>query len=192
MVIGLTGGIGSGKSTVINYIKEKTNAKILITDDIAKKLMNPREISYNKIVDYFGKEILDENNNIDNLKLSQIVFNDKEKLEKLNSFTHPYVIKYIENFIKENKDFLIIIESALLLETTLKDLCGEIWFIKTSKEIRIKRLKEGRNYSEERINAVLRNQKPDSFYEKYCKIVINNNSLEIMKEQINKNIYKYL
>lgn len=192
MVIGITAGIGSGKTTVINYIKERINAKIILTDDVAKELMKPENISYKLIVSNFGTEILDDNNFIDRNKLSKIVFNNKENLEKLNSFTHPYVIEYTKNFIKENKNDLIIIESALLLDTSIKDLCDEIWFIKVDKNIRIKRLIEGRDYTREKIEAVMNNQKNDEFYERNSNIIINNNSLEEMKTNVNNNLNRIL
>ena len=152
--------------------------------------MKPNQISYQKIVSFFGKEILDKNDLIDNQKLSKIVFNNKENLETLNSFTHPYVIEYVENFIKENKNNLIIIESALLLETPLKDLCDELLFIKTDKNIRIKRLMEGRDYTLEKIESVMKNQKEDNFYEEKCDITINNNTLKEMKKDVDKYLNK--
>lgn len=182
MVIGVTGGIGSGKSTVLNYIKNNYNVKILFTDNIAKQLMEPSNICYNLIINYFGTDILVDNK-IDSNLLGKIVFNDEEKLIKLNSFTHPYVIEYVEKFISENSSDIIFIESALLMNTKLKDLCEYILYVDTDLELRKERLKIGRNYTDEKIEQVLKNQKAIDTQNMY---IINNNSYQIMIQNIKK------
>ena len=88
MVIGVTGGIGSGKSKVLFYVKEKYNAIILFTDDIANEQMLPGNISYKKVVDTFGTEILNSDKKINKDKLGKIVFSDPSKLKQLNNITH--------------------------------------------------------------------------------------------------------
>lgn len=103
-IIGITGGIGCGKSTLISMIKDRCKVLIIDTDTIAKRLMSPDNISYNLIVEYFGNEIISEIKEIDRKKLSKIVMSDKNKLHKLNSFTHPYVIEEIKEIIKINEN----------------------------------------------------------------------------------------
>lgn len=95
-VIGITGGIGSGKSLVADIMIKKYNAYFINTDRIAYEQMLPGGISYKGVVDYFGKEILKEDGTIDRSKLSKIVFSDKEKLRKLNSLTHPNVLTEVK------------------------------------------------------------------------------------------------
>lgn len=137
-IIGVTGGIGCGKSKLIEIMKKRFNVLYIDTDTIAKYLMSKGNISYKLIVSHFGKDILEENE-IDKKKLSTIVMNNKKQLEKLNSFTHPYVIKEVLNIIKteqDNYDY-IMLESALLLDTDLYKLCDETWNVSADLEIRI-------------------------------------------------------
>lgn len=180
MVIGITGGIGSGKSTVLKYINDNYDVEILLTDDIAKDLIKPGKVSYNLIVDYFGKDIL-SNDEIDSKKLGKIVFNDKKKLQKLNSFTHPYVFDYIEEFIDTYCEKIIFIESAILMSTKLKDMCDKILYVDTDLEIRKERLMSGRGYTLERIEDVLKNQN-NEYNEQMDRIV--NNSYEEMIQSV--------
>lgn len=161
-----------------------TNADVLLTDNIAKMLMEPNQISYNKVVKYFGDEILNDNKTINRKMLADIVFNNKDKLKLLNSLTHPDVINYAENYISNNKDHIIVIESALLFETALKDICNITWYIKASKENRIQRLKIGRNYSDEKIKSMMKSQKPDSFYESQADITLLNDDFDTMQRDV--------
>lgn len=101
MVIGITGGVGSGKSTVTSILRDKYKAFIINTDKIAHTFMEKDQISYKLIVTHFGSKVLDKKGDIDRGKLSLIVYNNNEELEKLNSFTHPYVMAKVKNIIKE-------------------------------------------------------------------------------------------
>ena len=145
MVIGVTGGVGAGKSSVLKILEEQFNAKIIMADDVAKELMEPGGASYEAVVKAFGDEILvkdedascDDNKNaadevntslkpdkrelpIDREKLAQIIFNDDEKLALVNSLTHPKVkeeiLSRIKRFYHEDKNALIVVEAALLIE----------------------------------------------------------------------------
>lgn len=165
-VIGITGGIGCGKSTLVSMIKERCNCLVIETDSVAKYLMSPGRISYKLIVEYFGEFILREDKSIDSKKLSPIVMNDKKKLEMLNSFTHPYVEKELKDIIKresENYD-AIIIESALLLDTPIKNICDEIWNVSANMKNRIERLSKYRGYSKEEAENIIRNQRSEQWY----------------------------
>lgn len=185
MVIGVTGGVGSGKTTVLNEIKKiKPNCKLLLTDDIAKSQHNIGSPVYNKIVELFSKTILNEDETINKNKLSNIIFNDKEKLFELNKIIHPFVEDYVKNYIEENKDSLIILESAILIESNLAKYCDNIIYVYVPKEIRMERLKLNRNYSNEKILNIMSNQKDDDFFFKHCNIIIHNVNLENMKMEL--------
>jgi len=188
-IIGITGGVGSGKSLIINYISEKYNYIILETDKIAKELMNPGEKAYEKIIDYFGLEILDSDLNINRKAFAEIIFNDKSKLEKVNSIVHPIVKEYIIDIISniDNVNKCYIIESAILEEAKLTDLCDEIWFIDSLEDVRIKRLEEGRGYSYEKSKEIIKNQKSKEDFLAISDIVIDNSG-DIFKtyEQIDR------
>lgn len=185
MVIGVTGGVGSGKTTVLNEIKKiKPNCKLLLTDDIAKSQYDIGSPIYNKIVELFSKTILNEDETINKNKLSNIIFNDKEKLFELNKIIHPFVEDYVKNYIKENKDSLIILESAILIESNLAKYCDNIIYVYVPREIRMERLKLNRGYSNEKTLNIMSNQKDDDFFFKHCDIIIHNVNLENMKMEL--------
>lgn len=102
-IIGITGGIGSGKTAVLNILKSDYGAFVMEADALAHCLMKPGQMSYNDIVNAFGQDILMEDGAIDRQKLGQVVFNDEEKLKILNSITHPNVKKAILSSIEEKK-----------------------------------------------------------------------------------------
>lgn len=187
-IIGLTGGVGSGKSTVAKLLKDKYNAHLLIADDIAREYMNKGEISYQLIVDYFGSDILDDQEEIDRKKLAGIVFVHEEKLKILNSFIHPHVkdkiLKEITRLKKQEPDSIAIVESAILFEVSYQEFCDEVWYVNAADEIRRIRLKNNRNYTDEKINSILANQLTEDEYMKRSHHVIYNNDSEdkLMKE----------
>lgn len=179
-ILGLTGGVGSGKSKVLNELREKYDAYIIEADKLAHQLMLPGETIYKEIVKEFGCDILSEKSPyyIDRNILGDIVFNNKEKLNKLNSITHPLVKQKIIELIDEHKfngdTKLFVIEAALLIEAGYKEICDEIWYIWVDKEERIKRLMDSRGYTREKCLSIFENQQEDSFYKKYSDHIINN------------------
>ena len=114
MVIGLMGGVGSGKSTVLDYLEENYGAYIIQSDHVAKEIMTPGFKVFDKLSKAFPEVI--ENGKINSKKLASIVFNDKDKLDTLNSITHPGTIEEILNRIEQSNNSIIVVESALLLE----------------------------------------------------------------------------
>ncbi len=192
LVIGITGGVGSGKSTISKILEKEYGAYIINTDEIAHDLMEKGKISYNLIVDHFGKSILDDNGNIDRQKLSKIVYKSENELIKLNSFSHPYVMEEVLNIIKKNraKNYpYTCIETALPVEANLKSMCDKIWFIYSPDEVRRDRLKRSRKYSDKKIRDIMSRQLSNEEYKKYSTDVIMNVSLE---EDIIKQIDKML
>lgn len=177
MILGITGGIGTGKSTVLNILKEKYNFIIFEADKIAHEVMNPNGIAYNEIVDYFGDEILYSDSSIDRKKMSSIVFNNKEKLEKLNSIVHPAVIKEILQRIEKNKalgydDF--VIEAALLIESGCSKVCDMVWYVYADESVRVERLIKNRNMTAKQIENVIKNQMSHEFFLNNTNAIIDN------------------
>lgn len=190
MVIGITGGIGTGKSTILKILKENYGYIIFEADKIGHKVMNIDGIAYNKIVECFGKEILQKDGMIDRKRMSLIVFNDKSKLEKLNSIVHPAVIEYIEEQIKENtkrgyENF--VIEAALLIESGCNKLCDKVWYIYADEDVRIERLMKNRNMTQTEIKNVIKNQMGHKFFMNNTDEMINNSkSFENTLNQVQK------
>ena len=179
-VYGITGGAGTGKSEVINMLQENFGGCVIMSDEVARELMQKGNISYQLIVEYFGRDILMDDGEIDRKKLADHVFNNKEALEKLNSMTHPYVKNEIRKLIAEAEASgecrFVALESAILLECGYEDICDEFWYVYTKPEIRRQRMKETRNYSDEKVDSVMRNQQPDEVFFEQCSFVIENNT----------------
>ena len=177
-VIGITGGIGSGKSVVMSILEEKYKACVLLTDLIAHDLMKPGAANYNGIVKEFGTEILAENGEIDRKKLGAVVFNNAKKLALLSSITHPNVIVETKNRIDaamENPDYdMVCMESALLFDTTLPELCDQTWYVYANEEVRIERLIAGRGYTREYCLTVMGKQKKVADDMEKADVIIDN------------------
>jgi dephospho-CoA kinase len=190
-VIGITGGVGSGKSSVLKLLKERFNAYILIADDIAKETMCRGNAGYEQVVEMFSEDILDKNKNIDRTKLATIVFHNENKRIVLNSIIHPLVKKIILNKINELKiagtyDY-VFVEAALLIEDHYDLICDELWYIYVPADIRRQRLKDSRGYSDEKIDSVFKSQLNEEAYKKACINVIDNSKdIEDTMSQIEK------
>jgi len=183
MIIGVTGGVGTGKSTVLQYLQEQWHAAVIMADDVAKDLMRPGEVSYKAIVNYFGESILAEDSpggtprSIDRSRLSQIVFQDPEKLRALNAMTHPLVKEKILSLIDEYQaqgTALIVIESAILIQAGYLDLLDELWVVHADLDVRFERLMQSRGYSREKTESIMRNQLPEEEMESLADFVIDN------------------
>lgn len=197
IILGITGGVGSGKSKVLYDLKENYDACVVEADKVAHELMMPGKTIYNEIVKAFGRDILEDNQPfaIDRKKLGNIVFNDRDKLEILNSISHPLVKAHIKEEIankkNEGKVRLFVIEAALLIQDGYSEICHEIWYIWVEKEERIKRLMAGRGYTREKCISMMESQESDEYYKKYANFTINNqfdysNSSKQLKVRLNK------
>lgn len=188
-IIGITGGIGSGKSLVAGILKEKYGAYVVNTDSIAKEQMKPGGISYPGIVAFFGNGIIAEDGAIDRGRLSKIVFNDKEKLYKLNELTHPNVLDEVREEINKAEASgaypYFIIETALMIESGYDSECDEVWYVRSTEEDRRKRLKAERGYSDEKIDMIFASQsKDENFLKRYTKIINNNDDIPALEKQV--------
>ncbi len=190
-IIGITGGIGCGKSSVLDFIKVNYSSYIVETDRLAHSLQQKGSACYNMIVAAFNEEILDKDGIIDRKKLGSIVFNDENKRNILNSIVHPAVTEEIIGLIdrySKSAD-IFIIEAALLLESGIDKLCDEVWYIYTNEEKRRNRLIESRGYSDEKITAIMQTQLSEEIFFKSCSVVIDNNmSLENTFKQIREEL----
>lgn len=189
MFIGITGGVGAGKSTILQILKEKYDAHLIMADDVAKELMCRGKSAYRKIVQTFGEEILGDDLEINRQKLSSIVFQDDDKLLMLNQIVHPLVQKAIlkekDNISKKNPEKLIVLEAALLIEAGYRDFLDELWAVIADKEVRIKRLMDSRGYSREKSESIIAAQLSDEGFRRVCDFVIDNSgSLSDSERQI--------
>lgn len=190
-IIGLTGTVGCGKSTVGKLMQDNFSVKLVMTDKLGHFAMKRGNSAYEKVVNLFGSEILTETGEIDRKILGNIVFENKEKLDKLNGVIHPWVKQYLQEDIAKETQLgryqFYVIESAILFETGLNDMCEENWCIDTCNEIRKERLKVSRGYSDEKIASILSNQGEKNYFMEHCDFIIENNrSLDDVLRQIEK------
>lgn len=191
-VLGVTGGIGSGKSEVTGYFRDHLDASVCQADSIGAELQKKDGPAYAPIVRAFGEDVLCEDGTLDRKKLASIVFNDPEQLEILDDIVHPLVEKNIQNMMAKSRTEgkkIFVVESAILIEVGYKQFCDEVWFVKAPETTRIKRLAETRNMTEKQALAVISRQMSDAEYEKNCDYTIKNNAdLETLFRRIEKRL----
>jgi dephospho-CoA kinase len=183
-ILGITGGVGCGKSTVLDFLEQEYQAQVIQADLVARQLMEPGQAVFQKVVERFGEDILTDGQ-INRPLLGQIVFQNEEKRILLNSLTHPAVKEEILRQIQESKAHLVVIEAALLLEDHYDAICDEIWYIYASEPVRMERLMASRGYTKERCLDMFRSQLPENRFRSQCQRVIDNNGdMEKTRKQI--------
>lgn len=194
-VIGITGGVGAGKSEIKTYIARHWNAAAVEADEVGYLLMQPGKACFAPIVALFGPGILKEDGTLNREKIAEVVFKDKEMLEKLDQIVHPAVKNYIKKRIekeREQETDIFIIEAALLIEDNYDEICDEMWYIYASEKSRMRRLKENRGYSEEKIQEIYANQLSEEEFNAHCDYEIDNSGdFEETIEQITQRMQVY-
>ena len=180
-IIGVTGGVGAGKSTVLNYLEKRYGAKLILADLVGHEVMEPGHEAYEQVVQAFGQEIVSADKTIDRKTLGAIVFADEKKRMILNRIIHPAVRQEILRRLEAAELLHLsyaVVEAALFLEENYDAFCDETWYIYTDEKIRRQRLKESRGYSDERIDQIFRSQKTHEEFQKRCLFMIDNNGSE--------------
>lgn len=187
-IIGLTGGISTGKSTVSNYLKEKGRI-VICGDTLAREVVQVGEIAYNKIKNYFGNDILNDDKTLNRRKLREIVFNDKDKLNILNGITHPE----IENLFNEKVKYyesqgisIVFYDMPLLFETDLHKNCYKTIVVYIPQNIQIERLMLRDNISKELAIQMINSQMSIEDKKNLADFIVDNSkSIEETYKQIN-------
>ena len=177
-IIGVTGGVGAGKSTILEYFTTHYNSRVLVADSIAHMLMTKGKQCYERLGEEFGNDIFDEELNIDRKKLADIIFSSEEDRLKVNSIVHPQVKKWITEKIAElsidGRTEYVFVEAALLIEDHYDAVCDEIWYIYADEASRRERLKTSRGYSDEKITSIYESQMPEEAFRKASTYTIDN------------------
>ncbi|MCR4990618.1 MAG: dephospho-CoA kinase [Lachnospiraceae bacterium] len=194
-VIGITGGVGCGKSTIVTAMEKKYSCAVLMADDAAHKVYAKGCDAYHKLVELLGQDVLDEDKNIDRKKMAALILDDEELLGKVNSIVHPAVKDYILSRIKEEKESkeheFFLLEAALLIECGYNDIVDEMWYVYADESTRRARLKTQRGYTDERIDSILDFQLSDEGFRNGSDFVIDNsNTVDESMLQIAKRIGK--
>ena len=177
-IIGITGGVGAGKSTVLDHFEKQYNACVLQADKIGHLVMEPGGICYEQVIALFGKQIIKNDKTIVRKMVSDVVFAHEEMRQKLDDIIHPAVKSYILDKIEEQKKAgctLMIVEAALLLEDHYDAFCDKVWYIHTDQEIRIERLMSSRGYTKEKAENIIARQATEGFFREHADYIIQNN-----------------
>lgn len=172
-IIGLTGGIGTGKTTVANYFASK-GVPVYIADNAAKKIMNTKEV-IQEVQAIFSENVIQENGKLNRNHIRELVFTDKNKLQQLNSIVHPRVKIDFENWLLENKEAPFVIkEVAILFETSGQNYCDATILVIAPLETRIQRILDRDNITKETIVDIINNQLPEEEKIRLATYVIEN------------------
>lgn len=181
IVVGLTGGIGSGKTTILNYFKS-FGVPVYIADDEAKALMNRSKVIKKKLIALFG-EAAYKAGTLNRSYLSSKIFSDKTLLAKMNAIVHPKVASHFKRWLKKQNAPYVIKEAAIIFEHNQDKQYHYIITVVADENLRIKRVVKRDNTSIEKVKNIIKNQLSDAEKIKKSDFVITNNSLALAKKQ---------
>ena len=177
VLIGLTGGIASGKSTVLQHLRQ-SGYSVIDADKLGHKVLEQGNPGYKKVVKYFGNEILNSDNTVNRTALGRIVFGDQEKLKQLNEISHPIISEMIQREFEESVTGsnlgIVFLEAALLIEANWYKVCGQIWVVTLDPAFALSRLQERDNLSESDAKLRIAAQLDQQERLKYADVVLNN------------------
>ena len=190
-VLGITGGVGSGKSETLRYLEEEYGAYVCQMDETAKRLQRSGTDCFRRIVGHFGNRVVASDGELNRVELGRIVFADSEELRALNDIVHPAVLQWVRRDIEQKRAEgrqLYVVEAALLTETG-KELCDGLWYIYTEEGVRRKRFRASRGYTKEKIAQMIAAQPPEERFRAVCTAVIDNSGdFEDTKRQIGERL----
>lgn len=195
-VIGITGGVGAGKSEVLTFLSKHYNCRVIMADRAAHQLEKPGGRCYEPLLALLGSDVLTLDGRIDRQKMAAMIFGDSLMLQQVNAIVHPAVKEYLlEQIAQERaakKFAYLFIEAALLLEEGYAEIVDDLWYIHTEAAIRRQRLKAARGYTDEKIDSILSKQLPEEAFYEQCRVVIENNgTLAGVYQQIEKELGEY-
>ena len=191
--IGITGGVGAGKSEILKYIAKHYRCEIYLADDVARRIQQSGTECFRKLVDLLGTTVLGEDGELDRKKMAELVFSDSKLLEQVNAIVHPavktYLLLRLEAAKKKQEVELFFVEAALLIETGYGDIVDEMWYIYANDSVRAKRLQENRGYHKEKIEQIMASQLTEEAFRKASTFVIDNSgSLADSYQQIDQKL----
>ena len=177
--IGITGGVGAGKSEILGYLAKKPDTRVMLADEIAHELMSPGTECYDRICETFGAEdIFLPQGGLDRGKLAAVIFSDEAKRRQMNAIVHRRCASMWKKEAARKaggKRKLLVLEAALLIEEHYDEICDELWYIYTREDIRRERLMASRGYSTEKVDRIFASQLTEEVYREHCRVVIDNN-----------------
>ena len=190
MVLGLTGGVGAGKSRILELFSKDYGAQVIQADLVARKLEDPGQPGLTGLVSLFGTGILQKDGTLDRKGFADRIFGNPEALKRVNALIHPLTWNEIKRQIRESSAELIVVEAALFDERS-REVCQYLLYVDTQDEIRIQRLMENRGYSRGKCLDIMKNQADRSRFLELADFVIDNSgSLEGSRQQIRQILKK--
>lgn len=194
-VIGITGGVGAGKSTVVDILQKHYTIEYLHCDAIAHALMERGGSAHEELISLFGEDLVNTDGTLNRSKLYERAFLGG-RVEELNACVHPKVRIYVEERIdglrKGKFEGIVLIEAALLIEAGYKDICDELWYVHAPAEMRRERLKKNRGYSDERVDSIMAEQASETlFFSKSDFVVYNDSSKEECETHIVEQVERH-
>ena len=194
--IGITGGVGAGKTEILKYIGQHYKCEIYLADDIGHKVKEPGTEGYDALVGLLGRDILDTDGQINRAAMAARIFADEALLEQVNAIIHPAVKKYLADRLTEAREKgsveLFFVEAALLIENGFDKIVDEMWYIYAREEVRRRRLSDSRGYTPEKIERIMASQLSEEEFRKHCDFIIDNSdSLEDSYRQIRQKLEAY-
>ena len=189
-VIGITGGVGAGKSRILQILQEEYHARILLADEVAAELEEPGKEGYRLLVERFGKGILKDDKRLDRSAFAELIFKDERALHDVNAIIHPLTWQLLCETVEElagqaGENGILIAVEAALFDGQSRRLCDALWFIDTSEENRIRRLIESRGYTREKCQSIIHNQPcREDFLALADSVIDNNGTIAEVREQI--------
>lgn len=176
--IGITGGIGAGKSEILGYIKKHYSCEIYLADEVAHLVKQPGSRAYEELKELLGRDVIGRDGEIDRGAMADIIFAKPELLEQVNEIIHPAVKEYLMDRLtcagREGRTALFFVEAALLIECGYLALVDEMWYIYADESVRRDRLRRTRGYDEERISRIMAKQLTERAFRENCDFVIDN------------------
>ena len=181
--IGITGGVGAGKTEILKYLASREDTKVMLADDIARELSEPGQSCNEKLQELFaGTDVFDEKGQMDCPKAAAIIFKDEARRNGMNEILHPAVKEYVLHVLEQEKEEgrlrYLVLEAALLIEEHYDEICDELWYIYTSEENRRARLKQSRGYSDEKISEMFESQLCERIPQTLQSVIDNNGTTE--------------
>ncbi len=175
-VIGITGGVGAGKSAILSYLEETYDCVVIQADCIAHEVKKPYGICYEPLIELLGQDVCDKHGYIRHDKMAQMIFADDVLLKAVNEIIHPAVKTVILKQVAECNKAYVFIEAALLIEDGYVPYLDELWYIYADEIVRSKRLRVSRGYSEEKIIQIFEAQLQEERYRAECDFCIDNSN----------------
>ena len=195
VIIGITGGIGCGKSEVCRELKNRYGAFTIIADEIGHDLLKAGSECFEDLKELLGEEMIGPDGNFDRKKVGNLAFADPSVLEKMNEIIHPAVLDKIFDLLdlaESRKRRLAVIEAALLLEAGYKQYCHDVWYIYASEKTRIRRLKESRGLDDKKIRDIISSQLSEEEFRNGCDFTIDNDlDFDITAMQIRERLASF-